>query len=232
MRRTQGWLSWERSEDYYSEGQLLWLDADTLIRQQSGGRKSLDDFAHAFFGVNDGSYVTSTYTFEDIVNALNGVQAHDWGAFLRSRLDGHGPGAPLDGISRGGYKLVYTDTPTNYFRDSETRRRVNDLTYSLGVVVQSDGRIADVLWDGPAFKNGFTVGAQIVAVDGVAYDGERLKETIKSAKNSKAAMEMLVKTGDRYRMVRMDYHDGLRYPRLERNGSAPTMLDAILTPKN
>jgi predicted metalloprotease with PDZ domain len=231
MRRAMPWLSWERSEDYYSEGQLLWLDADTLIRERSGGRKSLDDFARAFFGVDDGSYVTSTYTFEDIVKALNGVQPYDWAGFLRTRLDGHGPGAPLDGIARGGYKLVYTDTPTDYFKDSETRRRVNDLTYSLGIVVRNDGRIADVLWDGPAYKNGLTAGAQIVAVNGTAYDADRLKDAIQRAKGSGAAIELLLQTGDRYHMVRIDYHDGLRYPRLERDTGTPARLDDILTPK-
>jgi predicted metalloprotease with PDZ domain len=231
MRRATPWLSWGRSEDYYSEGQLLWLDADTLIRERSGGRKSLDDFAQTFFGMNNGSYIPLTYTFEDLVEALNGVQPHDWAAFLRTRLDGHGPGAPLGGIARGGYKLVYTDTPTDYFKDSEARRRVSDQTYSLGVVVQSDGRIADVLWDGPAFQSGLTVGEQIVAVNGTAYNADRLKEAIQGAKGSSAAIELLIKTGDRYRTVRIDYHDGLRYPRLERDAGVPALLDAILTPK-
>jgi predicted metalloprotease with PDZ domain len=231
MRRAMPWLSWGRSEDYYSEGQLLWLDADTLIRERSGGRKSLDDFAQTFFGVSNGSYVPVTYTFEDLVQALNGVQPHDWAAFLRTRLDGHGPGAPLDGIARGGYKLVYTDTPTDYFKDSETRRRVSDQTYSLGVVVQSDGRIADVLWEGPAFQSGLTVGEQIVAVNGTTYNADRFKEAITGAKGSSAAIELLIKTGDRYRTVRIDYHDGLRYPRLERNAGVPALLDAIFTPK-
>jgi predicted metalloprotease with PDZ domain len=231
MRRAMPWLSWERNEDYYSEGQLIWLDVDILIREQSGGRKSLDDFAQAFFGVDNGSYVVSTYTFEDILKALNAVQPHDWAGFLRARLDGHGPGAPLDGIARGGYKLVYTDTPTSYFRDSEARRRVSDLTYSLGVVVQPEGRIADVLWDGPAFKQELTIGAQIVAVNGIAYDADRLKEAIRVAKGSTAAIELLIKTGERYRTVRFDYHDGLRYPRLERDSGKPALLDGILTPR-
>jgi predicted metalloprotease with PDZ domain len=229
MRRALPWLSWERSEDYYSEGQLLWLDADTLIRERSGGRKSLDDFARAFFGVNDGSYVPLTYTFEDIVKALNGVEPYDWSQFLRSRLDGHGPGAPLDGITRGGYKLVYTDTPTDYFKGSETRRKVNDLTYSLGFVIGNDGRISDVLWDGPGYKNGLTLGTQIVAINSVAFDVDRLKEAIRSAKDPSAAIELLVRSGDRYRAVRIDYHDGLRYPRLERDPGTPARLDQILT---
>jgi len=231
-RRPLPWRSWERSEDYYSEGELMWLDADTLIREKSEGRRSLDDFARTFFGINDGSYVASTYTFEDVVKALSSVQPYDWAKFLDARLDGHGPGAPLDGLARGGYKLVYTETPTDYFKNSETRRKIADLTYSLGMVVGMDGRVNDVLWQGPAYQSNLTVGAQIVAVNGTSYDADRLKGAITDAKQSGAAIELLVKTADRYRTVRLDYHDGLRYPRLERVPGAPARLDEILTPRN
>jgi len=232
MRRPLPWRSWERSEDYYSEGQLMWLDADTLIREKSGGQRSLDDFAKAFFGVNDGSFVPSTYVFEDVVKALNAVQPYDWAAFLRSRLDGHGPGAPLDGIARGGYKLVYTDTPSGYFKDAEARRKVTDLTYSLGMTIAAEGKLSDVLWEGPAYKIGLTVGTQIIAVNGIALDADQLKSAIKEANKTKAAIELLVKNGDSYRTVKIDYHDGLRYPHLEREGSAAGSLDQILTPRN
>ncbi len=210
----------------------MWLDADTLIREKSGDQKSLDDFARTFFGVNDGSFVPATYVFEDVVKALNSVQPYDWSTFLRARLDGHGPGAPLDGFTRGGYKLVYTDTPTDYFKDSETRRKVADLTYSLGMVVAAEGRIADVLWDGPAFKSGLTVGAQIIAVNGIAYDADRLKRAIKDAKQDNTAIELLVKTGDRFRTVSIDYHNGLSLPASGApDGSGPSRLDQILMPR-
>jgi predicted metalloprotease with PDZ domain len=231
-RRPLPWRSWERSEDYYSEGELMWLDADTLIREKSEGRRSLDDFAHAFFGIEDGSYVPVTYTFDDVVKALNSVQPYDWAKFLHARLDGHGPGAPLDGLARGGYKLVYTETPTDYFKNAEARRKITDLTYSLGMGVANDGRIIDVLWQGPAFQKNLTVGAQIVAVNGVSYDPDRLKDAIKEAKQSGAGIELLVKDGDRYSTIRFDYHEGLRYPRLERIQGMPARLDDILTPRN
>ncbi len=232
MRRPLPWRSWERSEDYYSEGELMWLDADTLIREKSGGDRSLNDFAKAFFGVHNGSFVTDTYEFEEVVKALNAVAPYDWATFLRARLDSHGPGAPLDGITRGGYKLVYTDTPSGYFKDAEARRKITDLTYSLGMTVAAEGKLSDVLWDGPAFKAGVTVGTQIIAIDGTTYDGDLLKRVIKDASKSSAAIELLVKNGDRFRTVKIDYHDGLRYPHLERVGSAPASLDQILSPLN
>jgi predicted metalloprotease with PDZ domain len=231
-RRPLPWRSWERSEDYYSEGELMWLDGDTLIREKSDGRRSLDDFARAFFGIEDGSYVPVTYTFEDVVKALNSVQPYDWAKFLHARLDGHGPGAPLDGLTRGGYKLVYTETPTDYFKNSEARRKVADLSYSLGMIVSMDARVNDVLWQGPAFQNGLTVGTQIVAVNGTAFDADRLKGAIKDSKQSGAVIELVVKNADRFRTVRFDYHDGLRYPRLERVQGTPARLDEILTPRN
>jgi predicted metalloprotease with PDZ domain len=231
MRRALPWRSWERSEDYYSEGQLIWLDADTLIREKSGDRRSLDDFAKAFFGINDGSFVPSTYLFEDVVKTLNSVQPYDWEMFLRARLEGHGPGAPLDGLTRGGYRLAYTDTPSDYFRSSEARRKVTDLTYSLGMVIGAEGRLNDVLWEGPAYKKGMTVGTQIIAVNGTAFDPDRLKSAISDARQNRSPIELLVKNADRFRTVALDYHDGLRYPHLERDSSAPARLDQILTPR-
>jgi len=232
MRRPLPWRSWQRAEDYYSEGELVWLDADTMIREMSGGQKSLDDFARAFFGINNGSYVPVTYTFDDVVKTLNGVQAHDWGKFLRARLEGIGEGAPLDGIARGGYKLIYSDAPSDYVKDSETRRRTTDLTYSLGMSIGRDNKLTDVLWEGLAFKAGLTVGTEMVAVNGTQYSTERIKDVLKSVKTTPEPIELIVKNGDRYRTVRINYHDGLRYPHLERNMAMPARLDAILTPKS
>jgi predicted metalloprotease with PDZ domain len=230
-RRPQSWRSWQRSEDYYSEGQLIWLDADTLIRELSHGQKSLDDFARAFFGVDNGSFVTKTYTFDDVVHALNAVEPHDWAAFLKTRLDGHGPGAPLDGLTRGGYRLVYTDTASEFTRASESQRKNTDLTYSIGAMVGRDGTLSGLQWDGPAFKQGLTDGARIEAVNGQAFEPDRLKAAITAAKGTAAPIELLVRAGDRYRTVRLDYHDGLRYPHLQRETGVPARLDDILAPR-
>jgi predicted metalloprotease with PDZ domain len=230
-RRPIAWRSWQRSEDYYSEGELIWLDADTLIREMTDGRKSLDDFAKSFFGIRDGSYVPATYTFEDVVANLNAAAPHDWAKFLRDRLDNYTTGAPLDGLTRGGYKLVFTDAPTDFGKASETRRRVADLTYSLGFVVGGGARLTDVLWEGPAFEAGLTVGTQIIAVNGFGYDADRLRETVKQSKESQSPIELIVKNGDRYRTLKMDYHGGMRYPHLERVESVPARLDAILAAK-
>jgi len=231
-RGPKSWPSWQRSEDYYDEGALMWLDADTLIREKTGGKKSLDDFAKAFFGVNDGSYLPLTYGFDDIVKALNGVYPYDWATFLRTRLDRTGEGkplgAPFDGLARGGYKLVYTDTPSDYIRNLETRRGTS-LIYSLGLSVVGDGTITAVQWGGPAFAVGLTAGKKIIAVNGRAFDGERLKDVIThdARPGNSDAIALLVQDGDYYRTLSIDYHGGLRYPKLVRIDGTPDRLRDI-----
>ncbi len=232
MRRAQPWRSWSRNEDYYSEGELIWLDADTLIRERSHGLRSLDDFARGFFGGDNESIVPVTYTLRELVAALNRIEPYDWTAFFRQRLESHGPGAPLDGISRGGYKLVFTESPTDYFKAAEARRNATDLTYSLGLTIAREARITDVQWEGLAFKNGITVGMQLVSINGVMYESSRLKDAITAAAKDGTPIECVFKNGDIFKTVRFDYHGGLRYPRLERVPSTPARLDDILAPRS
>lgn len=226
-RRPLGWISWQRSEDYYSEGELIWLDADTKIRELSGEQRSLDDFAREFFGVDNGRHVALPYTFEDVVHALNAVQPFDWAGFLRARLDGHGPGAPLDGLRRAGWQLVYADEPSQFFKDEEAYRKVADFYYSLGFGVDSDGRVVNLLWDSPAFKAGMTAGYTLLAVNGRTYKSELLNSAIAAAKSGTEPIELLLKKDDRFNTVRIDYHDGLKYPRLQRIDGTPDRLEAI-----
>ncbi len=232
-RKPLSWRDQSRSEDYYSEGALIWLDADTLIREKTGGRKSLDDFARAFFGADDGSFTPLTYTFDDVVKGLNAVVAYDWAGFLNTRVNEPGRPAPLDGLKRGGYRLVYSDTPSDFIKSNETAGRIVNLTYSLGVTVGTGGVLAAVQWGGPAFDAGIIAGATLIAVNGEAYDGDKLKDAIRTAaKPGSPAIELLVRTGDRYRTVKIDYHGGLRYPKLEKVGTGAVTLDAILSPRS
>ena len=227
-RRALGWSNWQRGEDYYSEGALIWLDVDTKIRELSGDKRSLDDFARAFYGINNGSYQPAFYTFDDVVATLAKVQKFDWAPFLRSRLDGHGPGAPLDGLTRAGWKLVYTDTPTDYLKAAEERSKSTDFSYSLGFAVRADGGVSNVQWDGVGFRAGLAGNTTIVAVNNKVFKPEVLKAAVKAAaKDSKAPIELLVKKGNTLRTISLDYHGGLRYPRLERISGTPDRLEAI-----
>ena len=233
QRAPQPWRSWQRSEDYYSEGQLIWIDVDRIIRQQSAGKRSIDDFARAFFGVRDRDWGELTFTFEDIVATLNQVQPYDWRGYLTKRVLDIAAQPPLEGITQGGYRLVFTDQPTNWIKSAEMNGKNSDLTYSGGFVVGNDGKIASVLWDSPAFNAGITIGSEIVAVNGRKFDmmGDGLKNAIKAAAGTGPAPELLIHDGDVYRTVRLDWHGGLRYPRLEKVGTTPGTLDALLAPR-
>lgn len=233
QRRPKGWLAWQRDEDYYSEGQLIWLDVDTTIREMTGGRKSLDDFAKAFYGVQDGSFEPAPYTFEDVVAALNGVVVNDWASFLRTRLDATGPDAhaPLDGLTRSGWRLAYGETPTAYQKTLFGELKRNDFTYSLGFQTGENNAVRSVQWGSPAFDAGLAPGMEIVAVNGQASTPDRIAAAVTAAKDPAVSVTLIVKDGDQYKTVALAYHEGLRYPRLERIEGTPDRLSDILTPR-
>jgi predicted metalloprotease with PDZ domain len=229
-RAPLGWMSWQRAEDYYSEGELIWLDADTKIRELSGDKRSLDDFARGFFGrLNGRHYPPLPYTFDEVVHALNAVQPFDWNGFLRTRLDGHGPGAPLDGLSRAGWRLIYTEEPSPFSKDADGYRKMTDFTYSLGFAVDADGRLSSLVWGSPAFKSGLTGGYALLAVNGRAYTPELLKSVVTAAKSG-GPIELLLKKDSRFRVQRIDYKEGLKYPHLQRIEGKPDRLAAIFEP--
>ena len=235
----QVWPSWQRGFDYYAESDLIWLDADTKIRQLSNGQKSLDDFAKLFFGINNGSYVTVTYTLEDLVKALNTVQPYDWAGFFHTRVYEVAPQVPEEGIKQGGYRLVYNDSEPDYAKHSDPSRPTSFGT-SLGFTVAGQGgpnggpagAINDVVWDGPAFKAGITPDMQIQAVNEQAFNVANLRQAVVAAEKTDAPIKLWLKRDDQFLTVTLDYHGGLRYPHLERVESAPNLLDRVLAPSD
>ncbi len=230
-RRPKGWTSWQRSEDYYNEGLLVWMDVDSMLREKSGGAKSIDDFAKAFFGIRDGDWGEVTYTFDEVAKTLNTIVPWDWAGYLQRRLTEHGSGAPIAGFARNGYQLTYTDTPTASFKAAETAAKATNLTYSGGMVLDGSGELTGVTWNSAAFAAGFAIGDQIVAVDGEAYSADKLKAAITAAKGGKTPIALTVKQGTRFRSAALDYHNGLRYPRLQKIGTGETGLDRLLAPR-
>ena len=230
-RRPKGWSSFQRSEDYYNEGLLIWTEADAIIREGTGGRQGMDDFARAFFGINDGDWGEVTYTFDDVVKTLNRVYPYDWAAHLRARLDGTSARAPLDGFTRSGYRLIYTDTPTAAAKAAYKAREVADFTYSIGLSVGKEAKIASVLWGSPAFDAGLTVGQTIVSVDGHTYSDDALKEAIVAAKAGKQPLRFIVKRDEEVRTYDVRWNGGLRYPRFEKVGKRAGPLDRLLAPR-
>ncbi|MCP9221545.1 peptidase M61 [Erythrobacter sp. LQ02-29] len=223
--------SLSRSEDYYVEGALVWLEADQIIREGTNGAKGLDDFAKAFFGVRDGDWGELPYDFDEVVSTLNGVYPYDWANFLTTRLYGVNQPAPLRGLNMAGYKLVWKEEPNSYDKGRMGGYNYTSLTYSLGVNLTDNGTVSSTLWDGPAFDAGLVDGSQILAVNGTAYSKEAIMDAITAAKGTKDPIELMVKRGDAYRTVKIDYHDGLRYPYLEKTGEGEHGLDRLLAPR-
>jgi predicted metalloprotease with PDZ domain len=231
------WSNWKRGQDYYQEGELLWLDADTLIRKLTGDKKSLDDFQKIFLakGGNTGPLIVP-YTFDELVADLNAVTPYDWATFLHDRVDKINPRADVAGIEQGGYKLVYKDKPSASERTMAAaggagmRGRGLDCWYSLGLRIGADGTISDVLWNGPADKARLAPGEKILAVNGQIFSADALRTAIKGAKGNTEPIHLIVQADNFVSNAEIDYHDGERYPVLERVEGAPDYLDEITKP--
>ncbi|KKW93588.1 M61 family metallopeptidase [Sphingobium chungbukense] len=226
-RRPKGWSSWQRSEDYYNEGLMIWLEADAIIRQQTKGAKGLDDFAQAFFGINPGDWGQVVYNRGDVIKTLNAVAPYDWAGFFQKYVDSTTKETPKGGFALGGYKLVYGDTPGAITKAAEGSGKFTDQSFGIGMIVKNDGEISNVVWDSPAFKAGLATGSKIVAINGDEYSGDVFKAAIKSGK----PLQIILKQDKYYRTLSLAYSGGLRYPRLEKMGEGEGSLDRLLKPK-
>jgi predicted metalloprotease with PDZ domain len=231
-RKPKPYPSMARGEDYYTEGALVWLEADQIIREASKGRRGLDDFARLFFGLTDGDLGQVTYTFDDVVAALGTVQPYDWAQFLRTRLYQPGQPAPLAGIEKAGYRLAWRDEPNPFDRGRFAETRTLSLTFSLGLTLDKDGRVTASQWNGPAFRAGIVTGAKITGVNGAAYTPEALRAAITAARDNPAPIQLLVQRGDKFQTVPIEWRGGLRYPWLERRPAiGQAGLDLLLSPR-
>ena len=228
-RRPMAWTGWQRSEDYYVEGALLWLDVDMRIREASRGTRSLDDFSRSFFSAQATEGWVSTYELQDVVRGLNQVAPMDWYAFLRTRVATTRQPV-LDGFERAGYRLVYNDKPNLAQADSEKTSQRTDLAYSLGFVISKDNLLTEVLWGSPAFRAGLTTTTTVVAVNGRACTPDLLRAAVTAASQGGPLVELIVRNGDRFRTVTLDYRDGLRYPHLEPIPGREDRLAQLLAP--
>ena len=225
------WQSWRRGTDFYDEGALNWLWADVIIRQQSKGKKTLDDFCRMFHGAPSTPPMVKTYNFDDVVTALNQVVAYDWRGFWTERLTNHGPGAPLGGIEGSGWKVVYDEVPSEMERGGEGSSHFIDVAYSLGIDLREDGTIADTTEGMPAARAGIGPGMKLIAVNGRQYSAEILRDALKAGKGGTAPLELLVENTDYYKTYKLDYHGGERYPHLVRDESKPDLLTEIYKAK-
>jgi predicted metalloprotease with PDZ domain len=224
------WEAERRSVDFYDEGWLIWLDADTLIRQLTSGKRSLDDFVRRFHGAPSGPPSVKTYTFDDVVNTLNEVAPHDWRAFFNQRLWSTDARAPLGGIERGGWRLDYDAERGQNVEDLEDGRERVEMAYSLGLRLNTEGLIADVLPGGAAASAGLGPGMTVVAVDGKAYTPDVLRDAVAAAKTRKEPIRLLVNNEGALQTFALDYHGGERYPHLTQDEAKPDLLTQIIRP--
>ena len=227
----RGWQDWRRPLDYYDEDVLNWLSADVMIRQQTKGAKSLDDFCKLFHGAPSTPPMVKTYTFDDIVNALNQVAPYDWRGFWTERLTNHGPGAPLGGIEGSGWKLVYDEFPSDLARAENRDDKSLGAHYSIGLIAGSDGVVKDTVEGMVAAKAGIAPGMKIVAVNGRRFSSEAWHDAVRAAKTSPSPIELIVENTDYFRVVKLDYHGGEKYPHLVRDESKPDLLTEIYRAK-
>ena len=220
----RGWLNWRRGSDYYDEGDLMWLEAATIIHRVSNGQKSIDDFCHIFHGGPNNGPEVKTYTFDQLVSTLNQVAPYDWAAFFHQHLDSISPNAPLGGIENGGWKLVMNGDP---LRLPGRRGGIGEL-YSLGLQIGPDGTVGDSVVGSPAYQAGVTSGMKIIGVNGRVFTHDGLEDAIAAAANSSASIDLLVIVDDYYQTFTVSYHGGDRYPHLVRDDAKPDYLDELI----
>jgi predicted metalloprotease with PDZ domain len=226
------WTSERRALDYYAEGALIWLEADTVIRTRSAGKRSLDDFCLRFFGGKDSPPMVLAYTRDDVLSALNSVEPYDWDTFLRARVEDIRPHAPLGGITAAGWRLVQDNHPNPYLDAFAKVGKNSDLSFSLGFWARDDGRVVDVVHGSPAFAAGLAPATKLIAIGGRKWDEDAAKEVILAAEKSGEPIELIVESGNSVRTLRVEWRGGLAYPHLVRDSAKPDLLALILTPKS
>jgi predicted metalloprotease with PDZ domain len=227
-----GWQNWRRGLDYYPEGELIWLEVDTRIRQLTNNQKSLDDFCRAFHGGQSGPPAVVPYNFNDIIKGLNAVAPYDWASLLNERVNTVQPRAPLAGIEQGGWRLVYNDTPNEMAKALEGVAKMANFTYSLGFYVSAEGgTLGDVIVGSPAFKAGLGPGMKMIAVNGRKYSGSRLNAALTASRGTNQPIELLVENAHKFKTYTIDYHDGPRHPHLERVPEKTDLLDDLIQPR-
>ena len=222
------WDSWRRGVDYYDEGELDWLWADSIIRQQTGGKKSIDDFCKLFHGAPSTPPMVKTYTFDDVVNTLNQVTPYDWRGFWNERLSSHGPGAPLGGIEATGWKIVYDEGRSSMMRAWEDDHRTVNAAFSVGLIVKENGAIEDTIEGMDAAHAGIGPGMKILAVNGRRFTPQVFRDALYEGKNTSQQLQLLIENTDYFRTFVLDYHGGEKYPHLVREESKPDTMTEII----
>jgi predicted metalloprotease with PDZ domain len=224
------WQAWRRGTDFYNEGLLVWLEADALIRKETHGERSLDDFCRRFHGGGDGPPIVRPYTLDEVVATMNEIAPHDWRRFFDERLNAPNEHAPLGGIEASGWKLAWADTLSPFESAREENSKHTDMQYSIGLLIAENGVVEDVIPNSAAARAGLGPGMKLVAVNGRRYTPKVLRTAVRATKGASGGLELLAEHTDYFRTYRLDYRDGLRFPALARVAGTTDVLSQILAP--
>ena len=221
IRRTAG--------DFYTEGELMWLDADTIIRQLTHEKKSLDTYGHVFAGGVSAPKVV-TYHRADIEHYLNEVVPYNWHGFFQKYVYSINPLPPTAEIRRAGYRLVWNDKPNKYMTAFETLSKSINSFYDVGLMLGDDGSVGDVRQNSAAWDAGFAPGMKIVAVNDQEFSPDVWTRAVKATSSSFGPMDVTVIQDGYYEDLTLHYTGGLRIPHLVRIPGTFDMLTAIMRP--
>lgn len=205
------WRDWERREDYYAEGPLLWLGVDAKLRSLSNGKKSLKDFARAFFASGHAPSMT-TYTFPAVMATLNTIAPSSWQDYFLLRLTTHDGSYLVDSLKDAGYSLVFEATENAILAQQEQEDEAVDLSYSIGARIRQNGVVQNVSWDSLAFNAGLAPGMKITAINGEAFSVTALRQHLQDA--SAAPIRLTVLSEGEVEELSLDSRAGLRFPHL------------------
>ncbi|GAC1407591.1 MAG: M61 family metallopeptidase [Candidatus Velthaea sp.] len=223
-------FSARRGTDFYAEGTLMWLEADTIVRQQSRGGKSLDDFCRAFLGMRTTRPAVVPYSRADVIAALGRIAPYDWAGFFHDRLDIVTPASPRGGFTRGGYKLVYTARPSKWTTYAERRSKSINLAGSLGMTIGEDGVVGDIGEGTPAALAGIGYGMKVVALGGRMFSREALDAALRDNARSGGPLQVITDDQGVFTVRSVDYRGGPRYPHLVRVPGTVDLLVPIASP--
>ena len=226
----RAWRGLRRGSDYYYESALIWLEADVLIRQKSGGKFSLDDFCRRFFGGQNSAPMVKPYDYEEVLKTLGEIAPHDWRGFFDERVYAINERAPIGGIIGGGWRMVYTDTPNVQNQINEKFQSYVNLSYSIGAIVDEYGTISDITPDRAAGKAGLAPGMKITSIGGQEFSAEALREAVAATKNSSSPIKLTVENGGFKQTYTLNYQGGNRFPHLERDAAKSDILSEIIKP--